>query len=233
VKGLLIFGVLQVVLAFSEIVAIEKRNTALVIPNAIHIATIHSRHTFASFISRDTTYELIVSLWRNQHPVFPPSAALPEASLTDEEDDLAAGTQDDGEAACQKRKNKKKIKDRFKKNKGSGNNVLLEARDIEDGTATDSNQTANGNSTVLHSLNGRPSLGTGQLNKKSPVHPPSSCTCGPSAGIGPHLVTEIMDTTFPGSPEKIYNLIFTSGFMVNFFTTDMKLTGKLFSKPVY
>ena len=105
----------------------------------------------------------------------------------------------------------------------------METRESEDNVANGPVQTASGDSTVLHSLNGRPSLAAGQLNKKSPIHPPSTCTCGPSAAIGPHLVTEIMDTTFPGSPEKIYNLIFTSGFMVDFFTTDMKLTGKPFA----
>ncbi|KAK4702025.1 hypothetical protein P7C70_g4198, partial [Phenoliferia sp. Uapishka_3] len=71
---------------WSEVTTIEKRNTgekplfgyfssshfpyfiAMVIPNAIEIATLHSTHTFASFMSRDSAYDLFVSLYNHAHP---------------------------------------------------------------------------------------------------------------------------------------------------------------------
>lgn len=78
------------VIPWSEIVTIEKRMsgmrvplflfrsltdhgtyshvTAFVIPNAIEISTIHAKHLFASFLSRDQSYDLIVSIWRHHHP---------------------------------------------------------------------------------------------------------------------------------------------------------------------
>lgn len=40
----------------------------MVIPNAISISTIHATHTFASFLSRDTTYEVLVAIYRHHHP---------------------------------------------------------------------------------------------------------------------------------------------------------------------
>jgi hypothetical protein len=53
---------------WSEIVSIEKRSTAKVIPNAIEVRTLHATHVFASFIARDASYDLIVTVWRHVHP---------------------------------------------------------------------------------------------------------------------------------------------------------------------
>lgn len=61
------------VINFDEVVAIEKRSTALLFPNGIVIQTLHARNVFASFISRDTTYELLVNIWKISHPGLIPS----------------------------------------------------------------------------------------------------------------------------------------------------------------
>ncbi|KAK5821870.1 GRAM domain-containing protein, partial [Linnemannia elongata] len=63
-----IFGwVTNLVIAFSEITAIEKRLTAFVIPNAISIVTTTNTkgHFFASFLSRDAAHDLLMAAWRN------------------------------------------------------------------------------------------------------------------------------------------------------------------------
>jgi hypothetical protein len=56
------------VIAFHDIISIEKRSTAGIFPNAIQLSTSTAKHIFASFISRETTYELIISIWRLTHP---------------------------------------------------------------------------------------------------------------------------------------------------------------------
>ncbi|ORY74070.1 hypothetical protein BCR35DRAFT_306864 [Leucosporidium creatinivorum] len=53
---------------WSEVTTIEKRMTAKVIPNAIEVSTLHSRHIFASLLNRDAAYELLVATWRWNHP---------------------------------------------------------------------------------------------------------------------------------------------------------------------
>ncbi|KAF9934891.1 hypothetical protein FBU30_010158 [Linnemannia zychae] len=66
-----IFGwVTTLVIAFSEITAIEKRFTAFVIPNAISIVTTTNTkgHTFASFLSRDAAHDLLMAAWRKSFP---------------------------------------------------------------------------------------------------------------------------------------------------------------------
>jgi len=51
-----------------EITSLEKKMTAFVIPNAIQITTRQARYTFASFLSRDTTYDVIYNIWRVARP---------------------------------------------------------------------------------------------------------------------------------------------------------------------
>ncbi|ELR02974.1 hypothetical protein VC83_03499 [Pseudogymnoascus destructans] len=64
-----IFGwVTTLVMSFDEIVSVEKRSTALVFKNGLMISTLHSKNIFASFTSRDSTYDLIVDIWKLGHP---------------------------------------------------------------------------------------------------------------------------------------------------------------------
>ncbi|KAI9231303.1 MAG: GRAM domain-containing protein, partial [Podila humilis] len=66
-----IFGwVTNLVIAFSEVTAIEKRMTAFVIPNAISIVTTTNTkgHFFASFLSRDAAHDLLIAGWRKSFP---------------------------------------------------------------------------------------------------------------------------------------------------------------------
>ncbi|KAJ1963945.1 hypothetical protein GGI12_001743 [Dipsacomyces acuminosporus] len=72
-----IFGwVTHLVIGIDEIVSIEKKMTALIIPNAIQISTLHAKHFFGSFIYRDSAYNQLIDLWgknRNEK-----SAGFPE-----------------------------------------------------------------------------------------------------------------------------------------------------------
>ncbi|GAA5841865.1 hypothetical protein JCM9279_003136 [Rhodotorula babjevae] len=53
---------------WTEIVSIEKRFTAKIIPNAIEIRTLHATHTFSSFVARDASFALVVAVWKHVHP---------------------------------------------------------------------------------------------------------------------------------------------------------------------
>ncbi|KAK7704836.1 hypothetical protein SLS64_008184 [Diaporthe eres] len=60
--------VTTLVMSFDEIVSVEKRSTALLFKNGLMISTLHAKHIFASFTSRDSTYDLIVKIWKLGHP---------------------------------------------------------------------------------------------------------------------------------------------------------------------
>ena len=52
-----------IIIAFKEIVQIEKKTTAGIFPNGIVIDTLHTKYIFASFITRDATFDLITDVW--------------------------------------------------------------------------------------------------------------------------------------------------------------------------
>ncbi|KAJ2884234.1 hypothetical protein FB639_001998 [Coemansia asiatica] len=72
-----IFGwVTSLIIAFDEIMTIEKKMTALIIPNAIQISTLHAKHFFGSFMYRDSAYNQLYDLWAKSRSE--KHAALPE-----------------------------------------------------------------------------------------------------------------------------------------------------------
>ena len=84
-----IFGwVTSIVVPFAEIVSIEKRNTAYLIPNAISVRTLHARYLFSSLVSRDLTYSMLVCIWRMSTPS--EAAQQVAKALSDESDEEAA-----------------------------------------------------------------------------------------------------------------------------------------------
>jgi len=64
-----IFGwVTTLVIPFYNVKAIEKKMTAFVIPNAIGVTENSNKHTFASFLARDTAYDVIYNIWKHSRP---------------------------------------------------------------------------------------------------------------------------------------------------------------------
>jgi hypothetical protein len=51
----------------------------------------------------------------------------------------------------------------------------------------------------------------------------TQCKCGKERSHYPEVA---LDAVFPGTPEKIYNLMFASGFIKDFMREDQKLRGK-------
>ncbi|PVV02940.1 hypothetical protein BB560_002595 [Smittium megazygosporum] len=60
-----IFGwVTKLIINLEEVIHIEKKNTALIIPNAIEISTLHTKRFFTSFIHRESVYDNLIELWK-------------------------------------------------------------------------------------------------------------------------------------------------------------------------
>ncbi|KAG2141006.1 hypothetical protein DEU56DRAFT_279552 [Suillus clintonianus] len=144
-----------------EITALEKKMTAFVIPNAIQITTRQAKYTFASFLSRDTTYDVIANIWR---------LARPEEAFTDS-------------------------------HTGSSGNIVSPA------------STSDVSGPVVIS-GGKEVAPVTRTNKVT------ACACSKSGG---HLNEIALETVLPGTPDKIYNLMFASGFIKDFMRVDQKL----------
>lgn len=158
----------QLSIPIDEIISLEKKMTAFVIPNAILITTRQSKYTFASFLSRDTTYDVIYNIWRLVRP----------GTLSDNAS-IGSGSREGG---------------------------------IIEGTIIGGNVDGSGNSP------GAMVPGGGITQNKV-----TFCKCGKE---GKHFSELAMDTVIPGTPDKIHNLMFTSGFLKDFLVTNQKLIGE-------
>lgn len=52
------------VIAFKDVVGVDKKNTAFVFPNAIQIATLHHRYLLTSFVYRDEAFNDLIRFWK-------------------------------------------------------------------------------------------------------------------------------------------------------------------------
>ena len=148
-----------------EVISLEKRMTAFVIPNAIQLSTRTAKYTFTSFLSRDTTFDVLHNVWRLARP-----------------EDSSMGSQ--------------RVSPRGSLEEGEGSSIA----------------------------DGGPINGVGAPAKeKGPArNRVTQCDCRNSGG---HYPETAMDAVFPGTPEKIYNLMFSSGFMKDFMRENQKLLG--------
>jgi hypothetical protein len=140
-----------------DVLGLDKKMTALIIPNAVQVSTRDAKYTFASFMARDTTFDVIYNVWRLARP---PGSVDPSAEnlttdgveMSEERVGLAAGA------------------------------------------------------------------APGAVARKA-----TQCACGQR---GEHYTSSTpMDVVLPGTPEKIYNLMFASGFIKEFMRDNQKLTG--------
>jgi hypothetical protein len=55
---------LQLLIPTVSVLKISKEKTARIIPNAVGVATEDDKHVFCSLLSRDSTYRLMVQVWK-------------------------------------------------------------------------------------------------------------------------------------------------------------------------
>ncbi|TIB00642.1 hypothetical protein E3P96_02595 [Wallemia ichthyophaga] len=182
-----IFGwVTSFAVPFSEMVAIEKKMTAFVIPNAIQISTLRAKYVFASFLSRDTVYDVILNIWRLSHPTIPVSEESHESAHLINQGSSQEDSDTSAESSATSASTSLSKSSRKHKEKGG-----------------------------KQSRNARPSVPRQATQRPPPtIHRPTKID--PSVNF-PEVA---MDTTLPATPEKLYNLMFTSFFIKDFMSTQ-------------
>ena len=167
----------QFTVPFTSVQSIEKKMTAYVIPNAVLISTPEQRYFFASFISRDTTFEVLSNIWRLARPSI---------------DDADRATFSDGGSVLA----------------SDGQSPRSMSLDLQSPTSLGA---------------GADKIKKGSGSTPGPAitaHRPTACDCGKKKQ---HYSEIVMDTVLPGTPEKVYNLMFASGFVKDFMAKDQKL----------
>ncbi|KAK2899233.1 hypothetical protein Q8A67_010651 [Cirrhinus molitorella] len=71
----------KIAIPVSSVAVIKKTKTAILVPNALVISTAHERHVFVSFLSRDTTYKVLMSVCPHLVEKSPGISQIPSKSL--------------------------------------------------------------------------------------------------------------------------------------------------------
>ncbi|RMZ78995.1 hypothetical protein DV737_g3636, partial [Chaetothyriales sp. CBS 132003] len=190
--------VTTLIISFDEVVNIERENTALLIPNAIAIQTLHARHTFRSLLSRESTYDLLIGIWRVSHPAsFQKSLAGRSQIARDAIRDAAAAAASD---------------------KGS------ERTGLRMPSGTNGGQSHPSPPATATSADVPSALALNAANRDLPQDYPGPATHSPSecADASSHYDIIIKDEVLPAPLGKIYSLLYgpQSGSFVRKFLVD-------------
>ena len=216
-----IFGwVTSIVVPFAEIVSIEKRNTAYLIPNAISVRTLQARYLFSSLVSRDLTYSMLVCIWRMSTPS--EAAQQVAKALSDESDEEAASENEahDSEQA---------------KNAASGD--AAGSDDDTDASVSTSDEPPHVGSKIM--IRNSNTIGAGvsggaddsdseesdsSMSDSAPheneEHPETTCDCEKKHA---HLDHVVLDDVFNATPQQVFDLMFVDDFMKRFLEDNQML----------
>ena len=219
-----IFGwVTSIVIPFSEVISIEKRNTAYLIPNAISVRTLESRYLFSSLVSRDMVYSMLVNIWR----MTAPSAAAQQMAESATDDDVA--TEEDhgtlqavpevkeeerklentdvltsqGEEFATAANKREKLRKRLTK-------ARKNAKKGKDGKKVSANSDE-------HDADDETGSSSDEDEKE---HEPTKCNCDKTNS---HLPVLVIDEKFDATPHQLFDLMFKGDFMSDFLSNNQKL----------
>ncbi|KAK4893045.1 hypothetical protein LTR27_008582 [Elasticomyces elasticus] len=226
--------VTNLVVSFDEIVSVEKKSTAMIFPNAIVIATLQARNTFASLVARDSTYELIIGIWKISHPHLKSSlngVALDDAGTGDKtevadpaafEDDSVDGSDDEV----------------YDEDEDEDAGSFTDAGTMLSATGSDAGDVPLSRKTSAQPVNGAPQTNSVVTKALEVVEAAVTGTASSSDSPGPatHAPTEcgdtsdhydrlLTDTTIPAPLGKVYSLMYgpASGvFMRKWLVEDQK-----------
>ncbi|CCJ30036.1 unnamed protein product, partial [Pneumocystis jirovecii] len=201
-----IFGwVTNLVISFLEIVSIDKKCTAVVFPNAIQITTLHAKYIFSSFISRDTTYDLLVNIWRLTNP-----STRTHVTETSATDDLNSENYEKNSITNEEPDSENfEPKDTQNNKKNNINKNVIEK-------TSDTYESFSKKNSLINVINPNIKL----LESK---HQPTECSC---LLRNEHYEKQICDEIIKGPLPRITNLCFGEepGFMIDFLGNVQKVT---------
>ncbi|KAI0542959.1 hypothetical protein GGR58DRAFT_450152 [Xylaria digitata] len=225
--------VTTLVMSFDEIVSVEKRSTALVFKNGLMISTLHAKHVFASFTSRDSTYDLIVNIWKLGHPTL--RSSLNGVSLDEtggdktEKVDAGEGAPESQSGSASEDDDSEDDEDVYDEDL-EDEDIPVETQPTESGLVE-----ASGEKAVSRKVSGAMALNGGAVDKPDATPSPGivdfpgpathgPTECGDSDG---HFEVAIGDDIIAAPLGKVYNFIFgpaSVAWMSKWLTTEQKCT---------
>lgn len=226
--------VTTLVMSFDEIVSVEKRSTALLFKNGLMISTLHAKHIFASFASRDSTYDLIVKIWKLGHPGL--QSSLNGVRL----DDTGGDKTEKIDAGSVIGESRSVSPSEAEEESDDGEDVYDEDEEDEDESPemTQASEAPLAESALEKPLSRKPSAGIGNNNvsAEKPKDAPAATAVADFPGPATHVPTDCGDAethyqrvagddVVPLPLGKVYDTLFGAGsaaWMTKFLTVDQK-----------
>ncbi|CCJ30035.1 unnamed protein product, partial [Pneumocystis jirovecii] len=177
----------------------------VVFPNAIQITTLHAKYIFSSFISRDTTYDLLVNIWRLTNP-----STRTHVTETSATDDLNSENYEKNSITNEEPDSENfEPKDTQNNKKNNINKNVIEK-------TSDTYESFSKKNSLINVINPNIKL----LESK---HQPTECSC---LLRNEHYEKQICDEIIKGPLPRITNLCFGEepGFMIDFLGNVQKVT---------
>lgn len=225
--------VTTLVMSFDEIVSVEKRSTALLFKNGLMISTLHAKHIFASFTSRDSTYDLIVKIWKLGHPSLQSSlngVRLEETGgdkteKVDAETESIVGGSQSGSASDDESEDGDDVYDEDEEDeRGPDSTQPTEITALESEADKAVTRKPSGavvtNGAASEKPQTTPSSTPGDDFPGPPTHAPTDC-----GDAETHYDRVVGDDVVPAPLGKVYNLLFgpaSVNWMSNWLTNDQK-----------
>jgi GRAM domain len=205
---------LELVIAFTEVVNIEKRSTAVLFPNGIQITTLHAKVTatrvttntqyvFASFVGRDGTYDLLTSIWRLSHPDSRGHEDAEESDITS----LLSGSLTDEQNSLSDLDDRRSVHSKF-------------SDDENNEAKTNGTDDLMDDKTSVQKMSGS---GIGDLLPEG--HEKTECDCGKDGHYDKVVCDEVIKASLP----RVWGCIFgeSNEFMLMFLRDNQKLQGTI------
>ena len=232
--------VTTLIISFDEIVSVEKENTAMVFPNAIAIQTLHARQTFRSLLSREATYDLIIGIWKINHPSLQsslngvrleggtgdktekvdPSGSDEASEVTDDEEEVYDEDDDEGTGSFTEVPEGSVANSELAGDQQSqAVTRKASALGVAVGAAT------GGGPTPSESKAGEKAAAASAASADFPgpaTHAPTECSDGSS-----HYERPLQDDIIPAPLGKVYSMTFgaaSGGFMAKWLMDEIKVT---------
>ncbi|QDS74799.1 hypothetical protein FKW77_002170 [Venturia effusa] len=223
--------VTNLVMSFDEVISVEKKSTAMIFQNGIVIQTLQARNVFASLLSRDLTYDLIISIWKISHPHLKSSlnGAPVDGIGTGDKTEKAGSGNEDGSAS-------EEIYDEDEEDDDEGDGSFMDAAEV----STIGSEVGDATKAVIRIASaaavGAPAIG-GAVKSSDAIESvlgavattdfPGPVTheatdCGDQSA---HHEKVLIDTTIPAPLGKIYSLMFgpaSGAFMRRWLIEDQK-----------
>ena len=233
--------VTTLIISFDEIVSVEKESTAVVFPNAIAIQTLHARQTFRSLLSREATYDLLIGIWKINHPSLKSSlnGVRLEGGTGDKTEKVDPSGSDEASEVSDE---EEEIYDEDEDDEGNGSFTEVPEGSVAGSELAADQQSkavtrkasavgvavgaaAGGGPTPSESKAGEKAAAASAASADFPgpaTHAPTECGDG-----GSHYERPLQDDLIPAPLGKVYAMIFgaaSGGFMAKWLLDEIKVT---------